>query len=67
MVAVVAIDYGNTNIADLLTNLWVDVQKRINTNYASYVRGFQPLVQFTNANFLAPSSEIRNPKDKEEI
>jgi hypothetical protein len=66
-VAVMAIDYGNTNIADLLTNLWVDVQQQINVNYASYAQGFQPIVQFTNTNFLALSSEIKNPKDKEEI
>ncbi|HEX8090666.1 MAG TPA: hypothetical protein VF762_17535 [Blastocatellia bacterium] len=66
-VAVVAIDYGNTNIAGLLTNLWVDTQKQINVNYASYAQGLQPAVQFTNTNFLAPSSEISDPRDKEEI
>jgi hypothetical protein len=66
-VAVVAIDYGNTNIAGLLTNLWVDVQKRINVNYANYAQGFRSAVQFTNTNFLARRSEISDPRDKEEI
>lgn len=66
-VAVVVIDYGNTNIADLVTNLWVEVQKRINENYACYVEGSQPMVQFVNTNFLALASQIKNPRDKEEI
>lgn len=66
-VAVVVIDYGNTNIADLSANLWVDVQKRINENYVDYVEGAPPLVQFVNTNFLALASEINNPRDKEEI
>lgn len=69
-VAVVAIDHGNTNIASLLNNMWVDVQQQINHNYEeySYSSGCnQPMVQFVNTNFLALSSEIANPRNSEEI
>jgi hypothetical protein len=69
-VAVVAIDHGNTNIASLLDNLWVDVQQEINHNYAGYAYSVgydQPFVQFANTNFLASSSEITNPRSSSDL
>jgi hypothetical protein len=62
-VAVVAIDHGNTNIAELLGTLWVEVQQEINDNYAAFSasHGFvEPVVQFSSTNFLASSAEIAN-------
>ena len=68
-VAVVAIDYGNTNIASVLGTLWVDAQNSVNTAYAQLAKtlGFAQPVQFTNVNFLVPSSQIANPTDKATI
>jgi hypothetical protein len=65
-VAVVAIDYGNTNITDVLNTLWVMAQDSINMDHADFAsrRGYaNPLVTFINTNALALSSEISGPFD----
>jgi hypothetical protein len=69
-VGVVAIDHGNTNIAALLSTLWVQVQQEINDNYAAFStsHGFtEPVLQFLSTNFLASSTEIANPGNSEAI
>lgn len=69
-VAVVAIDHGNTNIATLLNNLWVEVQAEMNRNYAAYAYSCgndRPMVQFVNTNFLASNIEIANPRSSVDI
>jgi uncharacterized protein (TIGR03437 family) len=69
-VAVVAIDYGNTNIGSVLQNLWMAAQNSVNAAYAqvSPPPGWpQPLVQFTNTNILAQSSQVSNPSDQNSI
>ena len=63
-VALVAIDYGNTNIASVLDSQWVDAQNSINTALAEFSEGQgydQPIVQFENVNVLAQRSEIEDP------
>ncbi|MEK6285206.1 MAG: hypothetical protein AABO57_05650 [Acidobacteriota bacterium] len=69
-VAVVAIDYGNTNIATLLSTLWTEVQQEMNNNYFQYASACgndKAMVQFINTNFLASSTEIASPRNTEEI
>jgi hypothetical protein len=69
-VAIVVIDYGNTNIASLLNTLWVEVQQEMNQNYAAYAYSCganRAMVQFVNTNFLASRIEIANPRNSEEI
>jgi hypothetical protein len=67
---VVAIDHGNTNIAALLNTLWVQVQQEINDNYEAFStsHGYsEPMLRFSNTNFLASSNEIANPQSSAEI
>ena len=69
-VAVVAVDHGNTNIADLLDNLWVEAQAEINDLHQSFADAFgygSPILQFENTNFLASSSQINNPRSPSDI
>ena len=69
-VAVVAIDHGNTNIAALLTTVWVDVQQEINANYEAFSTSYgltAPILRFANTNFMASSAEIANPRSSAEI
>lgn len=69
-VGVVAIDHGNTNIAALLNTLWVQVQQEINDNYEAFSTAHgdtEPMLRFSNTNFLASSAEIANSGSSAEI
>ena len=69
-VAVVAIDYGNTNIAAVLNTDWAAAQDAINSGYRDIALSLgltEPILQFTNVNFLAQRSEIGNPFNRDDI
>lgn len=69
-VAVVAVDYGNTNIADVLRTLWVEAQQEINHQHRQWADALgypEPILQFSNTNFLAPASQIANPRSINDI
>ena len=69
-VIVVAVDHGNTNIAEVLDNLWPTAQNEIDARHASLAeaRGYvEPLIRFTHTNVLALRSEIGDPRDRNSV
>ncbi len=69
-VLVVAIDYGNTNIAEVLDNEWLDAQQEINQALIDLAtsQGFaEPILQFSNTNILVDRSEIDNPEIRQHV
>ena len=69
-VLVVAIDYGNTNIAEVLDDEWLDAQQEINQALIDLAasQGFaEPILQFSNTNILVDRSEIENPEIRQDV
>ncbi len=69
-VIVVAVDHGNTNIAQVLDDLWPTAQAEIDMSHASFAaaRGYaEPVVRFTHTNILALRSEIGDPRDRNSV
>lgn len=66
----VAIDHGNTNIAQVLNTLWVEAQNSINSDHLAFAKskGYSaPIVSFINTNILVPKSEINDPSNRSEV
>ena len=69
-VLVVAIDYGNTNIAEVLDDEWLDAQQEINQALIDLAasQGFaEPILRFSNTNILVDRSEIENPERRQDV
>jgi hypothetical protein len=69
-VALVATDYGNTDIARLMDNLLVEGQEDINRKHEAFAKsqGYgRPIVRFINTNFLASASEVTDPTSRDQI
>jgi hypothetical protein len=66
----IAIDYGNTNIADIYDTLWAEAQQRINEAHAAFARekGYPaPIVSFEFTNILVSEGEIADPTDSDQV
>jgi hypothetical protein len=69
-VVVVAVNHPNTNIADVLDNLWADAQQEINVRHSNYAQqlGLQaPIVTFENVNLLASVDEIEDTRSRSHV
>lgn len=69
-VMVVAVDHGNTTIADVLQTGWVAAQDSVNRVHASFAQaqGLQePIVSFVNTNILAPAVAIADPSSAADV
>lgn len=69
-VAIVAIDHGNTNIAELLNTDWIGVQREINGNYANFSATHaltESVLRFSNTNLLSSNGEIADPRNLADV
>lgn len=69
-VVVVAVDYGNTNIAAVLNNAWPSAQAAINAQHARHAQTIgqsSPIVTFQNTNILATPQDVPNAANRADL